>query len=196
MLLEPESVKSNLFYIEKQTEQEVLFSKMLQPGIVLQIHYQLRDSFGLDYTVRIMNSSGQELNLQDGLRLFVASGIGTFNKADGRYFSADILASADTKKPEKFRKVSNPKTVLGDALWVAQQNKYFAVIVQPKNGMSAAYIEPNGKLNKLSLRTRPILLLPGQSVAQQFFIYAGPKQEDVLKPYESQMEKVVSFWIF
>lgn len=96
------------------------------------------------------------------------------------------------------------KDFTGRIDWIAVRNKYFAVIISPKNpnNIEGGYIKGEHiALNNLGIKesysTRLILPIKKPNFEKhEFFLYIGPVDYDILKGQGNNLEKIVDFGSF
>ena len=148
----------------------------------------------------LISNNSYDLLWSNGLR-FVED-----NSADeGNYANASVFYGGEqvvvdaSKEGEKIHKDFN-----GDIGWVAVRDKYFAAIIAPQHpsDVDGAYIEghrikipPDGAKSYYNLR----LNVPFRNTSVEsnnFLVYVGPVDYDMLKKYGRSFESVVDFGSF
>jgi len=109
---------------------------------------------------------------------------------DGAGFHTGPVLLAGTKREEiKAKKLDTVKVYTEDIKWIAQEDKYFFAAIVPRQKMdeARAWAEKGNAI--VSLRV-------ASPAAQEFVVYAGPKDIDRLKPLGLGLEHIVDFGFF
>ncbi|MBI1871218.1 MAG: membrane protein insertase YidC [Chlamydiae bacterium] len=83
--------------------------------------------------------------------------------------------------------------------WAGMKSKYFALVIKPIEGALASalitdVVEENFERYYTSgLRMGNLVLEPGETKKSSFFIFCGPKNYDLLKSFNDQLEAILDF---
>lgn len=133
---------------------------------------------------------------QNGLSFVEENSVDEANFSQANVFTADELVTVDASKVgEKVTKDLN-----GKIDWIAVRNKYFAMILAPKNptSESGAYIEGNHYNNKYGTREvyNASIKVPFKNQSYQkdsFTLYLGPIDYYLLKTYNNNYQSIFEF---
>ncbi|MFH1552903.1 MAG: membrane protein insertase YidC [Candidatus Omnitrophota bacterium] len=85
----------------------------------------------------------------------------------------------------------------GNITWVALKNRYFAMVLKPLALPVAVIIKDTPGKNLLTaLDSRQIGIAPGETIEDQYLLYAGPLDEKKLSAIGPEMGRVVDYGFF
>jgi YidC/Oxa1 family membrane protein insertase len=157
---------------------------------------------GTDIELTGMNSlisnNSYDLVWSNGINFVEENSVDEDNQSNASLYYGDehVIVKADLGK--KVEKEFN-----GKVEWVAVRDKYFTVIIQPKNPMEVdgAFVQgtkvarEDGFKDYYNVRlTVPFRNL--QFEKRSFNLYLGPVNYDILKAYNAHLEKIVEFGSF
>ncbi len=113
-------------------------------------------------------------------------------KADS-FSQAEIVAWTNKVVSAKKDKVAKKGYQLSENMeWAGVIKKYFAFMVKPDWTAISLQSEVQEDTIWSTLRMDPVILGPGERVARQFFIYAGPQRYEDLKRFDVGFENLLS----
>ncbi len=122
------------------------------------------------------------------------------SKAEDRallYHELVYLSGKDVKRvyPDKFK---DEKFGSGQMDWVFLGDKYFMTAIIPaKGGEREVYSKKiSEELYEARLASRPLQIKPGKTGNEEYEIYFGPKDVDILKAAGSRLERAVDLGFF
>lgn len=149
------------------------------------------DYIGLD--VLIQNLSQGELKIS--YKMVGPSFMEDIGRIKGRSFvEVNAKIGAKVVKKSNIRKVW---TEQGDVSWLGMKTRYFTVLLKPFANLLSVFVEP-GRDNKprTVVETREYVLGPGDSVKDEYFVYAGPIDENKLASFGYGLEEIVDYGWF
>lgn len=129
-----------------------------------------------------------------------ALSLSMLSKAEDRgllYHELVYLSGKDVKRvyPDKFK---DEKFGSGEIAWVFLGDKYFmTAVIPPKDGESEVYSRKiSEELYETYLVSRALQIKPGESGGEEYEIYFGPKEVDMLKAAGSKLERSIDLGFF
>lgn len=198
------SDKERLILDEISPTGEVKFTYLTSQGLkIIKTFRFYNDSYRIDARVSLQNTTSQDLYLPE-YRLSWGPGIGEEEKKAGRRYGQfagpvsfingklekDTLEKGFLKPPSV--KVGIPTIHQGKVGWVALKSKYFMAALVPSEAAQATIIEKD-KRNKATVRIKmaPLSLKGEERVNQEFIIYPGPKDYELVKGLGLGLEQAV-----
>jgi YidC/Oxa1 family membrane protein insertase len=86
------------------------------------------------------------------------------------------------------KKLNEPKTFKDSLKWIAQEDKYFCAALVPLSTAPEAMV--------WKIKDSPAIALEGKPGANNFILYAGPKEYDDLKALHVGLENIIDFGFF
>ena len=196
-----------------KTSTAVVFERTTPAGLTVRKTFRLGspNEFGAasDYLIHcqltIEVAQGESQTLRGvGVTTGVAGPLGP--KDSGIYFGVDVFNGQETThhtlaEVKKTTLLLNEKTQ-----WVAVKNQYFALILIPQehaigvsgraSSLDPAEEVPAGAVHEIvsaTLTLPPMQLVPGQKVAQELTLYAGPKEYKLLCALGQQQDEILQF---
>ncbi len=208
---EPELVQENwsidkekLILSENNPTGELEFTYLNPQG--LEIIKKLKfynNSYKIDARISLQNTTLENIYIPE-YRLSWGPGIGEEEKKVGRRYGQfagpvsfingklikDTLERGFFKGPSV--QVGVPTVHKGKVGWVALKSKYFMAAFVPPQGAQAAIIEKDER-NKatVGIEMTPFSLKGKESISQEFTIYPGPKDYELVKGLGLGLEKAV-----
>jgi YidC/Oxa1 family membrane protein insertase len=144
----------------------------------------------------VISSFRYDVVWQNGLSFVEENSVDEANHSQANVYTADELVTIDASKPgEKINKDLN-----GKIDWISVRNKYFAMILAPKNPTSegGAYVEGTHFNNSLGTREvyNASLKVPFKNQKFQkdsFTLYLGPIDYYLLKTYNNNYQNIFEF---
>lgn len=113
------------------------------------------------------------------------------------YHELAYLSGKDIKRisPDKFK---DEKVASGQIEWAFLGDKYFiTAVIPPKGTDTEVHSKKTGEdLYEASLASRPLQIKPGETGNEEYDIYFGPKNVDILKAAGSRLERAVDLGFF
>jgi len=122
--------------------------------------------------------------------LLVKQGIGE------RFTGADVKIGQETKRlsPRSKALKGDGKIYYDSPSWISARGRYFSLALEPKQKEQACFIEKEGKnTTRSGVIIGPITIMPEDTVAKEFLLYAGPNDIDGIKKSNPNMNEVVTF---
>jgi YidC/Oxa1 family membrane protein insertase len=194
------------YRVAGEDSQEINFRLNLADGKFINkkfIFYGNRYNIGSDIELAGMNSliSNNSYNLiwSNGINYVEENSVDEENQSNASLFYGDehvIVKASDIGK--RIEKEFN-----GRVDWVAVRDKYFTIIIVPKNPLEidAAYVSGIKYAKDDGIRDyyNVGLTVPfrnNQYEKRSFNLYLGPVNYDILKAYNAHLEKIVEFGSF
>lgn len=115
---------------------------------------------------------------------------------DERFIGADVKIGQEIKRlnPRSKALRGNGKIYYDSPLWISARGRYFSIVLEPKQKEQACFIEKEDKKSARSgVIMGPITIMPQDTVAKEFLLYAGPNDIDGIKKSAPNMSEVVTF---
>ncbi len=205
------TLPSNARYEVISSDQEhVVLQHMTPQGVRILRHYRfLPNQFSIEHGIELRNESA--VKRQVALDFFMnTSEPGTVKKSS--FFSAGDEQTSIVWQGEKDREkvtiadLEKGKTFKGAAKYAGFDKRYFLVALIPKEASSvestsaSLWESPVGKEKEkgvlLTLREKPIELLPGSVTKLEFSSYLGPKQLTLLTQAGNGLDENIDFGWF
>jgi len=98
-------------------------------------------------------------------------------------------------------KVSHPNikkpAVFNDIKFIGMRDQYFCAIIQPEStGYSAFVDKVSDKVYNTGILAKGLVLAPGSTLVQQFKVYLGPQESDIINKTNSNWSAIVHFGAF
>ena len=191
------SVNSDGFILGKGDKRDLEFICRSPQGDLLKKTFTLHgDSYGMDLVQQITNTTSVQ---QSGsLNLLLATHVDSSVK-ESRFaehgpvsFVGKGLVALKSKDLEK-----GPKTFDKDVLWTGYADKYFLSAVMAGSSSFGPVVirEANGRVDN-TISSLPITLKPGESSTLSYKLYFGPKDLDILKAQDNQLDAVIDLGWF
>jgi YidC/Oxa1 family membrane protein insertase len=98
-----------------------------------------------------------------------------------------MLKEADRKEFDA-KKLSEPQSFKEELKWIADEDKYFFASLVPLTTMEEAKV--------WKIKDSPVIAFKAKSGVNNFILYAGPKEYDVLKALNVGLEHIIDFGFF
>ena len=171
----------------------VTFTDISPAGIELQkklTFYADRYQAEVDLTVR--NLSHADVSVEPRL----AWGPGLRDKKNSTLQPPTLWLDGN-RVHEDLSKVNGEKAVPGNLSWAALQDTYFAAAIIPKDKGLQAFVKKGGEGQPIvGLQAVKQVLPPGEQTGASAFVFAGPKDLDVLKGVGHNLDQLVDLGIF
>ncbi len=162
--------------------------------------YSLNSQIELIKMNNIISNNAYDLVWGNGIRFVEKNSVDEANSANASVFYGGEQVQVDaSKEGEKVQKDFN-----GRVDWIGIRNKYFAAIISPKNPdeVDGAYIEgtrkeyPNHGVKEFYSARLVIPFNNTDFEKQNFTVFIGPVDYDLLKSYGHHLEAIVDFGSF
>lgn len=161
--------------------------------------YDSKVDFTLQNMQDVISSFRYDVVWQNGLNFVEENSVDEANHSHSNVYTGDENVVIDASKVGE--KVT--KDINGKVDWVSIRNKYFAVILTPKNASSegGAYVEGNHVINKYGTKEiySASIKVPFKNQNYQndsFSLYIGPVDYYLLKTYNNNYESIFEFGNF
>ncbi len=196
--------KERLILNENNPTAELKFTYLNPSGLkIIKTLKFYNDSYKIDAKVAFQNTTSRDVYIPE-YRLSWGPGIREEKQKTGRRYGQfsgpvslineklvkDTLEKGFFKPPKV--KVGIPTIHQGKVGWVALKSKYFMAALVPSEAAQATVIEKDEK-NKatVGIKMAPFSLKGKERVSQEFIIYPGPKDYELVKGLGLGLEKAV-----
>jgi YidC/Oxa1 family membrane protein insertase len=125
-----------------------------------------------------------------GYWITLGSDFGMYEKEEGRYaFVGPALLKGSDLEELKEKKLKEPQTFTGDLKWIAQEDKYFCAAIVPAGS-------PVASARAWTYKDKPLIAFQGKPGVNKFYLYAGPKEHDMLEKFDFGLEYIIDFGFF
>ncbi len=165
-----------------------------EPGciqIVKKYYFRQPDDY-ITLELRLKNVSDTRINFS--YRMTGPSGMRESGKVRGRSF-LEACVNTDNSIIRK-RSVKNTWEQRGNISWVALKNRYFVVALKPFGDPGAVLIQGKNKDLATFVQTREYSLSPGETLEEEYLLYAGPVDDRRLAAIGYGMENIVDYGWF
>ncbi len=191
------SIKDNSIRLQGNESRDIVFSYKNNNGLVLQKIYTLYgDSYKFGLKLRLVQEGVTPVSGRVDLSL-----VHPWNESmeGGRYsFVGPVSLVGEKVKTEKVKDLKDkPITYQSDLVWTAFENKFFIGAVVPlKNAATQVHIQNPDGIVENTLQSPPLTLDQGQAVTLDYLLYFGPRDLDILKKVDHQLNKAIDFGFF
>ena len=182
--------KDLVFEMVSSSEQEIVFvHKDKNKEIIKRFNFS-KSNYDMGLEIEFKNLSSDSLNFNIPLLLCLLNF--TQSPADAQFF--DVTAGLE----EKTVHVSARKnTVLDKIKFLGVRNKYFCGIIEPDSGDYSAFInKENSQEYAIGVKTKDLVLVPGQSITKKFRIYLGPQDLNIISSSNPAWGSIVHYGAF
>ncbi|MEE9200149.1 MAG: membrane protein insertase YidC [Candidatus Brocadiales bacterium] len=196
-ILDSYDLSNHLFLVKEVTPEQISFQTTLENGLRLTKNVSLhkRSGYRIDVQILIENTTANE-EMSVTYSIVSASQIQPEGIPD--YDMASVVGLAlgtKTKLIQKTLGTLKKSPEINEShgiIWTGGVNKYFACVLKPTTNdiiraVDSRYtVGKNTKKNPNLIVSADIVgfsLLPGDTEIHEYFLFVGPKKEDVLKEY-------------
>ncbi|MCM8765614.1 MAG: membrane protein insertase YidC [Candidatus Omnitrophica bacterium] len=182
-------------YTYTEQEKRIEYHLSLPGEFALEKIFALQeDSYLLSFTLRIKNLSPQPLPVN--LSLLAGENFLPQEPWEERYWEI-VYPQAEKIRHEFFRQIRHSQIYLAPLPWFALKNKYFVQILVP-SAENVSFALQRGAPRSLRIISQfPVTILPPEgSREENFLIYFGPLDSEVLKRYNKTWAEVVYYGMF
>lgn len=176
---------------ESDNKITVTFSSISNGFGVTKIYEIMKDSYKIDASVKITNTSG--FTLKQPLVFEIGAGLGEGFEESQYLFSGPQMYDNKKIREEKENDVEEP-VVYPNPKWIGYTGKYSLFAVASDELESGRIENYNG--SALVKASSQISVNPSSSYSKNFTIFVGPKQYDLIKSLNLKLEKSIEFGIF
>jgi YidC/Oxa1 family membrane protein insertase len=213
-LIEDELYQSNREAVDlaaQNTAQSVTFtpkSAASSPGLVLEKTFTFQQNdYRINFEVTVKNSSSTTVDGNTVVEWTHYYPPQEDKKSGGFFGGRQSTELAPAKftyfingKVEKkeFKDIAENKTLEGEILWTAFEEKYFLSAVLPQKELphQVQVGRPNANALAYRLVFPHLTLKPGEKKSYLFALYLGPKEISLLEKQGSKLEKIINFGWF
>jgi YidC/Oxa1 family membrane protein insertase len=168
-------------------------------GLVIEREYAFdNESYLIDLTIRVMNSSGNPLQGMPQLYQVNIPFMGSSGPTSRYLFSGPVAfvnGELETVKAKEFKDGS--KTIKGAIDWAGYEGNYFLCGIIPIDGAGNSFtMEGTQDLTRTQLAGDLDTLQPGGAKEYKYHIFYGPKKLEMLKSIGYNLDKAVNFGWF
>ncbi|MBU1084380.1 MAG: membrane protein insertase YidC, partial [Candidatus Omnitrophica bacterium] len=176
---------------EDQNTVEYVFTELGRVEIrKTYVFYRSLDQ--IDLAIKITNLSDRRQDLS--YQIEGPSELDETAAISGRSFDETVALIDD--KMFKIKSLKENQEKQGNIAWVGVKNRYFALIVKPADVPRAIQLKKRDNKIMTTLISREVYLGPGESVNNEYFIYAGPLKEKDLVQAGYGMERMLDYGFF
>ncbi|MFH0962528.1 MAG: membrane protein insertase YidC [Planctomycetota bacterium] len=191
------------FRIVERAPTSVTFARLIAKDLELRKTFALRpDRYFIDAKIELRNLSSQDVEVR--YVLAGPGGIGTESTSGGSDISGCFLSTLEAPKlnlvPLRALRKAPRSEPLSGRNWTGVLNSYFAAVLQTpgyekvKTAVFYPIKDPDGSLASVAVdfESAGAPIPAGASVAHDFTLFCGPKDDQVLKDY-GPLEKLISY---
>lgn len=191
------SVPENTIQLKGKETRQVIFSCKGKDGIILQkIFTFFGDRYQFDLKQRLIKEGKGSSRGNLSLSL-----VHPWDKSmeGGHYtFVGPASLVGEKVRTEKVKDLKKePVTYQKDLIWTAFENKFFMAAAVPlENAAEKVFIRnPSGSVENV-LQSPNLSLDQGQAITFDYLLYFGPRDLDILKKADHQLNKAIDFGFF
>ncbi len=198
------NLNQNYYKITQKDSLQLIFEVKDKNRIIKKIFTFYGDNYASNLTIELDNMNNfisnnvYDLIWKDGINFVEENSVDEANYSNASVYYGDDQVIINTKPGEKVEKDFN-----GRVDWINVRNKYFTAIVAPVNQNKAegAFVTgysnstPNGVREYYMTRLK-MPLKNELNVKENFTVYLGPVNYEVLKTYGKNFDKIVDFGSF
>jgi YidC/Oxa1 family membrane protein insertase len=118
----------------------------------------------------------------------VGTDFGIHDTKDTSVHTGPVLLQAAKREEFTAGKLNEPKQFKEDLKWIAQEDKYFFASLVP--------LTPMDEIKVWKVKNTSVIAFKGKPGINNFILYAGPKEYDMLKTLNVGLEHIVDFGFF
>jgi len=175
---------------------EIVFTATTADGLRVAKVYTFRGNrYDFDLDIRLENIS--DTTRRGTLQLSL---VHPWDKemAGGRYnFVGPATLVGDKVQTEKVKELSEGPLSYSDAVWTSFENKYFisALVPLADSGQNVGIEKSDGAVVN-TVESPPAVLGPRESLQNDFLLYFGPRDLDILEQVDHQLDRAIDFGMF
>jgi YidC/Oxa1 family membrane protein insertase len=178
-------------------ERKIVFSTATPQGLRVEKIFTIRNGrYDLDLQVRVVNLGKQSLRGAVSLALVQPW---DDSMDQGRYsFAGPGILQNGKVHTYKVKDLEEKSVEYGnDAVWTLFERKYFMSAAVPLEGAGERFrIDKVGQNIVNTVITEEQVLKPGAEARYDYLLYFGPRDLDILKGIDHQLEKAIDFGFF
>jgi YidC/Oxa1 family membrane protein insertase len=173
---------------------ELIYESESPQGMEIQTRFLFyADTYKIDLSVAINNRSEYTISLLLNMAHFP-------QETKKSYYAFEGMSLLRDNKLEqvKVKKLKDKQQYDGRISWIAYEEPYFmTAIINEKNEKATAKgtIFPNGEV-RISYMPPSLNLRPGENIMENFTLYLGPRDLDILKAINKNLEKAINYGFF
>jgi len=173
---------------------ELIYESESPQGMEIQTRFLFyADTYKIDLSVAINNRSEYTISLLLNMAHFP-------QETKKSYYAFEGMSLLRDNKLEqvKVKKLKDKQQYDGRISWIAYEEPYFmTAIINEKNEKATAKgtILPNGEV-RVSYMPPSLNLRPGENIMENFTLYLGPRDLDILKAINKNLEKAINYGFF
>ncbi|MFH0732835.1 MAG: membrane protein insertase YidC [Candidatus Omnitrophota bacterium] len=150
-----------------------------------------------NYGIALRLSIANKADISTPVKYKILGGSGFLIKqaGDANFLGADIKIGQDAMRlnPRKYLN-DKPAIFYNSPTWISMRGRYFSLALEPKQQEQACFIEKeDDKHARMGIVVGPTTLKPGETVTNEFVLYAGPNDTDQIKKVSANMEDVITY---
>lgn len=177
------------FVVTHQSDFEITFQSDPINGFAVRKEYKIREaSFVIDCAIYITNVSAAPAQVA----IEFSAGINYLGDKLNKQFSGIVIKSYNDFITTKINKIKKGFSFDGHIDWIANEDKYFAVIAKPQfSALSARSIDVNDSIINSYIYSSDSTLNNGDTAKKEIFLYTGPKLDAVLSSYNEGFQNIL-----
>lgn len=174
----------------------VTFTQVAASGVEIQKRLTFHaDRYQVEVALTVRNLSGTDLPVEP--RLVWGPGLRNSLDKKNTRLQAPTLWLDGKRQQEDLAKVTGEKALTGNLSWAALQDTYFAAALLPKDkGLHAFVMRAAGDQPVVGLAGAKQVLSPGGQTTTEAWVFAGPKDLDVLRGVGQDLDSLVDLGWF
>jgi YidC/Oxa1 family membrane protein insertase len=187
-------LKNFHFRKEYSSPEKVVFAYQDQEKSIKKQFNFHNNNYDIGLAVEVQNLSPQPLKMSLPLLLGIIDFQDKTNVGPRGYqVPAQVVVSLKDKNL-----YLNPRKVqdFTEARFVALKERYFCLIVDPENDYSGYIRKLNGQEAEVGITSPEFVLLPGETLRQQFHIYLGPQELSIMKSIKPEWGSIMNYGMF
>ncbi|MCK4278108.1 MAG: membrane protein insertase YidC [Desulfurellaceae bacterium] len=166
----------------RKTEKTVVFEKDLGEGYkIVKMYTFFYDSYLFSYKLEFLKD-GRIFSFDSPFSIYLGPDLGSQKKKKHAHIGSIALIGNKLCKDKKINNVE------GNIQWIGQEDKYFCFLAIPEITPSNCGFEENEGKNSF--------IKYSKLSSMNLSVYAGPKQIDILKSYNHELSRIVTFGMF
>ncbi len=118
----------------------------------------------------------------------IGTDFGIFNSKDTSSHIGPVILEEADRKQFYAKKLNDPQSFKEGLKWIADEDKYFFASLVPLTTMEEAKV--------WKVKDSPVVAFKAKSGVNNFILYAGPKEYDILKTLNVGLEHIIDFGFF
>jgi YidC/Oxa1 family membrane protein insertase len=140
------------------------------------------------------HNDGYKIDIKDEVSgipdywITIGTDFGIFNSKDTSSHIGPVMLNEADRKEFDTKKLSEPQSFKEGLKWIADEDKYFFASLVPLTTMEEAKV--------WKIKDSSVIAFKAKSGVNNFILYAGPKEYDILKDLKVGLEHIIDFGFF